>query len=845
MFDAINPGSGPVAKALTLPISRRPGAGSGYCTTRRECALPPQGSRGTEMNCSSEEPGGSAAGLPAGCVMSRLSASGPHRSSLWRRLRPRENAATLLRGARAAALALAALAVLALALPVQAQTQTPVQLVSTIEQTNVGSAPGPFELYDAAQAFTTGTDTNGYKLTSVGLRLYVAAGTSGWVYSVSVWSATATGSPDTSLGTLTNPALATGTTAYANYTFTESGNGIDLDASTTYVIVVDVTTRGTGTGTTAVSISNTVSDDEDTVKATGWSIADGSLYRDWDSTGAWTTFDQTRRIRVNGYAKAGTPNNPPTSAEQYVEADEDTDYTFLAANFGFADTDASDSLASVKIVTLPASGTGTLTLSGTAIVSGDLPQTVPADEIDDLKYSPPANLYGTDVASFTFKVNDGTVDSDNAYTMNIDVKGMDDPATGKPGITGTAQVGQTLTATVGTIADLDGLPDPLFSATTTVVQWIQVDGATETDISGATNETYTLATADAGKKIKVKVSFEDDDGTVEGPLTSEAFPSSGTVGSANALTIRRLGGGSAGVCALLDTRPNPPVGGVFCLGVWFNGADPAGFTESDLEIENGTVVNFQYRGSTNMVQRITVNVAGDIGEEFVFRIVRNALDAGNAEAVYRATITVPPATLTMSSSAAEPVTGDFSIDLEFTHTVEGERQSLEPLSGKFPMITNSNIGEYLEVTNGNLVRYANFDPIGDRNFDLVVGPYANFEGRLSVVFHSDQVQSVDYSGIWFPEARFGIEVDTKSPTLETVALADNNRRLLDLTFHEELVAGSLPTVNDFRVVADGGSVGLATLHALTGTLCACACPRPLRPERTRRCRISFPLRAAG
>ena len=79
-------------------------------------------------------------------------------------------------------------------------------------------------------------------------------------------------------------------------------------------------------------------------------------------------------------------------------------------------------------------------------MTGDLPKTVPADDLDELKYSPPANLYGTDVASFTFKVNDGTVDSDNAYTMTIDVKGMDDPATGKPGITGTAQVGPTLTA---------------------------------------------------------------------------------------------------------------------------------------------------------------------------------------------------------------------------------------------------------------------------------------------------------------------------------------------------------------------------------------------------------------
>ena len=74
--------------------------------------------------------------------------------------------------------------------------------------------------------------------------------------------------------------------------------------------------------------------------------------------------------------------------------DEDTDYTFSSADFTFTDTDAGDSLASVKIVTLPASGTGTLTLSGTAIGSGDLPKTVLAAEIGNLKYSPPANAEG-------------------------------------------------------------------------------------------------------------------------------------------------------------------------------------------------------------------------------------------------------------------------------------------------------------------------------------------------------------------------------------------------------------------------------------------------------------------
>ena len=221
-----------------------------------------------------------------------------------------------------------------------------------------------------------------------------------------------------------------------------------------------------------------------------------------------------------------------------METAEDTDYTFSSADFTFTDTDTGDSLASVKIVTLPASGTGTLTLSGTAIPSTDLPKTVPAADLGNLKYSPQANAnVGTigNFVTFDFKVNDGTDDSADTYTMSINVAPMNDPATGKPGITGTAQVGRTLTATMGTIADVDGVPNPFFSTASTTVQWIQVDGGNESDISGATSETYAVATADEGKKIKVKVSFEDGGGTVEGPLTSDAYPSSGTVmGAVNA-----------------------------------------------------------------------------------------------------------------------------------------------------------------------------------------------------------------------------------------------------------------------------------------------------------------------
>ena len=351
-------------------------------------------------------------------------------------------------------------------------------------------------------------------------------------------------------------------------------------------------------------------------------------------------------------------NTAPTSADGYVEADEDMDYTFSSADFPFTDT-AGDSLASVKVVTLPASGTGTLTLSGTTIGSGDLPKTVLAAEIDDLKYSPPANLYGTDFATFTFKVNDGTVDSDNAYTMNIDVKGEDDPATGKPGITGMAQVGQTLTATAGTIADLDGLPDPFISAAFTTIQWIQVDGATETDISGATNETYTLATADAGKKIKVKVSFEDEDGAVEGPLTSDAYPASATVTAAPVTNTAPVFSSSNVSRSIAEnTAADVNVGAAVTAT---DAGDTLAYTLGGTDMASFDIV-----GDSGQI-RTKTGVSYDFEAKSSYTVTATATDTSNATAVATVTIGItdvaepPDAPPTISVSAVAGSTTSLTV----------------------------------------------------------------------------------------------------------------------------------------------------------------------------------------
>ena len=109
-----------------------------------------------------------------------------------------------------------------------------------------------------------------------------------------------------------------------------------------------------------------------------------------------------------------------------------------------------------------------------------------------------------------------TDDAGNAETLtsgaSAAVTAANNPATGAPTISGTARVGETLTASATGIADTDGLTNATFT-----YQWL----ADDADIAGATGSTYTLVAADAGKAIKVQVSFTDDAGNAE-LLTSAA-----------------------------------------------------------------------------------------------------------------------------------------------------------------------------------------------------------------------------------------------------------------------------------------------------------------------------------
>ena len=190
----------------------------------------------------------------------------------------------------------------------------------------------------------------------------------------------------------------------------------------------------------------------------------------------------------------------------------------------------------INLIDLNIPAAGLPTIEGTAMVgqtlTADTSAIADADGLDDAVFGHQWLADGSDISGAT----DGTytpASADRGKIITVRVSFTDDassaesltsaateavaarpnrPATGLPTISGTAMVGETLTADTSAIADADGLDDAVFG-----YQWL-ADGS---DISGATDSTYMLASADRGKIITARVSFTDDEGYQE-TLTSTA-----------------------------------------------------------------------------------------------------------------------------------------------------------------------------------------------------------------------------------------------------------------------------------------------------------------------------------
>lgn len=434
-----------------------------------------------------------------------------------------------------------------------------------------------------SQAFTTGSNSLGYGLTSVGIRIPTRE--AGAEVTVRVMPNNFRDWPDesdpTKIITLTNPA----SVSITSTNFFAAPSGTTLEPNTTYhVVVTKPDTQAYG----KIRFKKTHTTDEDSVKAAGWSIADHSLWRNTNEFNSWNESTSHRlMIEIKGTIRALDTTAPSLSTAKVggtrieLTYDEALDEDSVPDTSAFSVTVAG-SAATVSSVAISGS---TVTLRLTAVVTSGqtvtLSYTVPtgagatpiqdaagndaaaltdqsatydselaADLSDDATLSsigivvgvlddkqrvtftptfdPEETEYTAVVETFWLEafvdalstteasattvliLPNGTTQNDfldsvsisfglrttttfyvmvtapdgettKQYTFSIR-RGMELTAAGQPEISGIARVGETLTAGIGTIADPEGLPSRFPDDYT--LQWVRVDGVTETDIAG-------------------------------------------------------------------------------------------------------------------------------------------------------------------------------------------------------------------------------------------------------------------------------------------------------------------------------------------------------------------------
>ena len=219
-----------------------------------------------------------------------------------------------------------------------------------------------------------------------------------------------------------------------------------------------------------------------------------------------------------------------------------------------------------------------------------------------------ADLGKTIKVKVSFTDDEGNEESLTSSPTASVADSSNNPATGSPTISGTMQVGQTLTASTSGIADDDGLTNVSYT-----YQWIANDGTSDSDIQDATLSTYTLVSDDVGKTIKVKVSFSDDAENEE-TLTSAATDSVVAAPASNTAATgvpTITGTAQLGQTLTADTSEISDADGLTNVNYSFQW-----LSSRDTEIDGATSSTYSLQESDEgKVIKVRVTFTDDVGHE--------------------------------------------------------------------------------------------------------------------------------------------------------------------------------------------------------------------------------------
>ena len=429
-----------------------------------------------------------------------------------------------------------------------------------------------------------------------------------------------------------------------------------------------------------------------------------------------TSMEGSETVTVSGTTTASgiTTVNPATLTIVDDDAPPDT------IELRVSPASVAENAGETDIMVTAAFPQGSATLSTPTVVNVTLAaataQTADFTPVQPFNVTIPASA-GSGAATFQFTPNDdtsmegsetvtvsGTTTASGITTVNsatltiIDNETPNNPPTGQPRITGSARVGQTLTAVTADIQDADGLGDFAY-------QW-KADG---TNIAEAMDSSYTLTNNEVGKRITVTVSFTDGIGPEE-TVTSQ--PTAAVRDAASAASP----GGGGGLPPPSNPMPSAPRN-LVAIG----GDEQVTLTWDAPEDDDDAITDYEYRidgkgswisiGSTDTTHTVTGLTNGTA---YVFQ-VRAVNAAGSSPYSNRAEATPGVGALDFAHFAnGAGIISDLVFVNVATHPIRPALYFYDKEGN--PIVAESvvDLTEDLEVTeDGGLSIWTEMEPLGE------------------------------------------------------------------------------------------------------------------------------------
>ena len=384
-----------------------------------------------------------------------------------------------------------------------------------------------------------------------------------------------------------------------------------------------------------------------------------------------------------GDPTAGALSNSPATGAPTISGTAEVGETLTADTSGIADTDGLDNVSfSYQWLSSRDTAISGATGSTYTLVSTDLGKIIKV--------------------KVTFTDDEGNEESLTSAATAAVADGSNNPATGAPTISGTMQVGQTLTASTSGIADDDGLTNVSYT-----YQWIANDGTSDSDIQDATLSTYTLVSDDVGKTIKVKVSFTDDAENAETLTSAETDSVAAAPASNSPATGAPTITGTAQVGETLTASTT---------GI----SDTDGLTNVSYAYQWLTSRDAEIDGATSSTYTL---VDSDEGKTIKVRLSFTD-DAGNSEELTSAatgTVAAAPLTATVHD---EPASHDgqsvFTFELRFSESPKDDF-SYKTLRDHAFVVTGGEVTKARRLTKGSNIGWEiTVTPDSDANVSVVL-----------------------------------------------------------------------------------------------------------------------------